>query len=148
MITAYTGGFVDLVGIKRGTNLSSYTQLWLAFTLSGVFHALSQLMAPSPTNITFEERTVGIFLFFLWQAAVITIEDGVHWLWKRGGDDFANPSVFRTGVGYLWVCFSMWCSIPLAGDVFLRRRFGVESPLPMTLWGPLKEHLPIPLDRA
>ena len=76
---------MDLVGIKRGTNMFSYTQLRLAFTLSGIFHALSQLMAPSPINITSEERTVGIFLFFLWQAAAITIEDCVHWLWKEGG---------------------------------------------------------------
>jgi gliotoxin/aspirochlorine biosynthesis aminotransferase len=148
MLTAYTGGFVDLLGIKRGTNMSSYTQLWLAFTLSGIFHALSQLMAPSPTNITFEERTVGIFLFFLWQAAAITIEDFVHWLWKQGGGSFAKRSVLRTAVGYAWVLFSMWYSIPLAGDVFLRRRFGVESPLPFTIWGTVMEHFPLPSNHA
>lgn len=101
------------------------------------------LMLPSPTNITLNERTVGMIEFFWWQAAAITTEDLVQWIWARF---FGNrKTAFRTYIGYVWVAFSMWCSLPLAADVMIRLRLLEKSFLPFTIFGPwIKEYIPIP----
>src|SRR3954463_9487643 len=103
MLTIYTDAFANYFRIPRGTNLSSYTKLYLAFGISGVFHALSQLQMPCPINITSIERTWGFFLFFLWQMVAITFEDFVQWIVPAsiGGR-------WRTAAGRLWVIGSFW----------------------------------------
>ena len=144
MLTTYTRVFVDSLGIKHGTNMSSYTQLWLAFLFSGTFHALSQLTLPSPINITISERTTGFLLFFVWQAAAITFEDFVQWLWKQAGGSTTGSSRLRTLLGYIWVTCSMWYSLPMVGDTFLRTRLGVETFLPFTIVGSWMKYIPVP----
>ena len=144
VLTTFTGAFVDAVGIKRGSTLSSYTQLWLAFLISALMHAQSFLILPSPTNITLSERTVGVVQFFLWQAAAITFEDFVQWLWARLGGKTSGPSIFRTVIGYVWVVWSFWYSVPLGADVWMRMRIGQEPFLPFTVVGPWMKYVPIP----
>lgn len=144
MLTAYTSAFVDAMKIKRGTKLSSYTQLWLAFTISGAMHASSMLILPSPTNITFNERTIGVMQFFFFQAAAITFEDFIQWVWKQLGGKTSAPSMFRTLVGYTWVICCFWYSLPLIGDVMLRMRMGDQTFLPFTVTGPWMRYIPIP----
>ena len=147
MLTSYTNAFIQILKIPRGTNLSSYTTLYLAFTMSGAFHALSQLQMPCPTNITPAERTVGFFLFFVWQAAAITLEDLMQWCWRKAGRGLRQDTgkLGRRLVGYVWITVSMWASMPLVADTFLRMRIGTESFLPFTIAGPwVQQYVPIP----
>ncbi|KAI1823902.1 membrane bound O-acyl transferase family-domain-containing protein [Xylaria intraflava] len=147
MLTSYTDAFIDAVGIPRGTNWSSYTTLYLAFAISGTFHALSQRQMPCPVDVTDTEQVTGFFLFFVWQAAAITFEDFIQWCWKRWANDheaLRSTSVKRT-VGYAWVIWCIWASLPLVGDTFVRMRMGEESFLPFTLAGPYVDRfVPIP----
>lgn len=124
--------------------MSSYTQLWLAFIVSAAAHATQMRMFPCPTNITWEEQVPPMAGFSLFQAAAITFEDLVQWLWKQCGGDMVHPSVFRTTIGYLWVTWAFWYSTPLAADVMLRLRAMDDNPLPFSIFGPLllAEHHP------
>lgn len=147
MLTLYTDAFINAVGIPRGTNWSSYTTLYLAFLISGTFHALSQRLMPCPVNVSDSERVVGFFLFFVWQAAAITFEDFVQWCWGRymPGLRLSQNLLFSRVIGYFWVTWCIWSSLPLAGDTFLRMRMGEESFLPFSLVGPyVDRYVPIP----
>ena len=62
------------------------------------------------------------------QAAAITLEDSVQWFLRRVGPQFSGRSFARTLFGYIWVTAFFWLSLPRAGDVMLRIRFG-EQPL-------------------
>ena len=137
MFNTYTGAVVDAIGIPRGTMLSSYIQLWLAFLMSGIGHAASILVLPSPVNITLDERTTGLVWFFLSQAALITLEDLIQWLWNRFTIIRSHHASFNTIVGYIWVVWTLWYTLPMAGDVYVRMRLGEKSMLPFTLFGPL-----------
>src|SRR4051812_9514575 len=105
MLTSYADAFANLLRIPRGTNLSSYTKLYISFFISGVFHAFSQMQMPCPVNITAKERTLGFFLFFVWQAAFITFEDFVQWLSRKMnfGRLSRENSTLRIWIGYFWV---------------------------------------------
>jgi len=63
-MNSITSGLEDFLRIQRGTKISSNLQLWAAFAISGVMHAVSMLMLPAPTNITFEDKSVGMMQFF------------------------------------------------------------------------------------
>ncbi|KAE8163403.1 pyridoxal phosphate-dependent transferase [Aspergillus tamarii] len=141
-LSTITGAFVDAVGIRRGTNASSYTQLWLAFTISGMMHALSQLLMPRPGNVTASEIAVGIFLFFPWQAFVITIEDFIIWLWKQRYASY-QPR-WAPLVGYLWVMVTFWIALPWPGNSLCHLKMGEVPPLPFTVVAPLVQMIPIP----
>ena len=134
------------MGISRGTNLSAYTQLWGAFAISGLFHANSIRILPTPENVTFKEQTAGIFFFFLFQAAAITFEDIIKWLWcqvvKRKG--FKTSKRLTVIIGYSWTFFVIWKTLPLAGDVFLRMRIGQDPLFPISVAAPFVKMLPIP----
>ena len=133
-----------MMNIRRGTTLSSYTQLWLAFAISGTMHANSMLGLPRPLNISTTECTLGMLRFFLWQALAITTEDFAMWVCKHifGG---TGPKYFRTVVGWAWVVGSCWYSMAWAGDVMIRMRLGEETFLPGTLVGRWVERsVPVP----
>lgn len=112
----------------------------MTFTVSGIFHALSILLMPCPKNITFYERTAGIMYYFLWQAAVITLEDFVQWLWKKA---FGSPKGPTHIIGYLWVICSFYLSLPLAGDVMLRVKMGETPPLQLGWASGIVERIPL-----
>ncbi|KXX77983.1 hypothetical protein MMYC01_201731 [Madurella mycetomatis] len=140
MFEAWSRAFCDAWGLRPGTWQSRYARLWLSFLMSGLGHAASVLILPSPRNITFGERTGGLLAFFLWQAAVITFEDGVKHLWRRriGGPSATESALVRM-IGYAWVVCTLWYSMSWAGDVFLRLRLAEEPLFPFTLWGRLLE---------
>lgn len=144
MFNTYTTAFVDAAGIRHGTNLSSYTQLWLAFLMSGLGHAASILVLPSPANISLPERTAGLVQFFLSQAAVITFEDAIQWSWTRLWGKSSAGAAFRSAVGYAWVIGTLRYTLPWAGDVFVRMRLGEDPVLPFTVAGPWVKTLPVP----
>jgi hypothetical protein len=139
---AFTGFAVDALHIRRGTTLSSQTQVYLAFFISSIFHAQSNLIIPAPDNIDFYEKTTGMFQFFMWQALAISIEDCAQMVWskvhRRLGvrRESRLCTLFVTVLGWLWVCFSMWLSMPYAADTTLRLRFGDRKMIPVTIIGP------------
>ncbi|KAH8888278.1 toxin biosynthesis protein [Thozetella sp. PMI_491] len=142
--TKLTGFVVDRLGIRRGTNLSSYLQIWIAFAFSGFMHAQSMLLLPRPPNITATESTVGVMAFFLWQAAAITAEDLAQWLWRKVSGDVMIDRRIRKWLGYSWVILSFWISLPWAADVMMRIRLTEESFLGFSLVKGLVQHIPIP----
>jgi hypothetical protein len=138
---------VDLLGIKRGTNLSSYTQLWFSFCVSGLMHANAMRTIPAPANLAVADYTLGWIQFFVWQAAAITFEDFAKWSWKRlvgmGDTHFHTRSAY-TIIGYMWVTASMYYSLPWLGDLMLRMRLGEQSFLPFSLTKQFVQQLPTP----
>lgn len=102
-----------LLKFPRGTNRSSYTQLYVGFFLSGIFHCFRE-------SITQKRIVPHNLKFFLLQAVAITFEDFVIYVTKpllpqRG----IRPNSGKAGrwwvdvvvrvVGYCWVvlCFSL-----------------------------------------
>ncbi|KAG8935600.1 hypothetical protein FRC02_007311, partial [Tulasnella sp. 418] len=90
------------LNFKSGTNASSYTQLYVAFVMSGVIHSLGDRMMIGKSGMG------SSMPFFLQQAVAITLEDFVIWLGRR---TFGTPYWARW-VGYIWViCWFRW-SLP------------------------------------
>ncbi|POS75434.1 hypothetical protein DHEL01_v206176 [Diaporthe helianthi] len=141
--TKFTGFVINTIGIARGTNLSSYTQIWLAFVASGLMHAQSMLLLPHPPNITVSERTLGVLAFFLWQAAAITIEDLFQWLYRRTYSGFLSQRAMNV-IGYAWVIVSFWISLPWAGNVMMRLRLTEKSFLGFSLFENMMQRIAVP----
>ncbi|KAF2677290.1 putative toxin biosynthesis protein [Lentithecium fluviatile CBS 122367] len=148
VLAQYNEAFCAFFRIPKGTNMSSYMKLWLAFIISGFFHAVSSLQMPFPDNLTPGERSLGFWWFFIWNVSAITLEDFLLWIVKKTfpkGQFTREGSWVRTVVGYLWVSLVIWQGLPLVGDMCLRMRVGAESPLPFSLsQGFVKEYVPIP----
>ncbi|KAH8773842.1 membrane bound O-acyl transferase family-domain-containing protein [Diaporthe sp. PMI_573] len=143
-LATWANAFVDLIGIRHGTNLSSYTQLWFSFLVSGYFHTMSHFLFPPPLNITVAERIHPIFVFFILQAAAVTFEDFVQWAWCKALGMGDGVHRWRRVVGYIWVAGWMWYSVKFIALAFLKTRVGAESPLPFTVVGPWMEYVPMP----
>lgn len=143
--TKFSGAVVDFLSIPRGSTLSSYLQIWLAFTASGIMHAQSMLLLPHPGNITLSERTLGVLLFFVWQAVAITVEDSLQYICRLYAPAIAadHPRITRT-LGYLWVILSFWVSLPWAADVMMRLRLTERSFLGFSVSRDLVRRIPIP----
>jgi len=116
------GKFVanKVLKFPRGSNRSSYTQLYVVFLLSGLLHSSGDFMV--------EKRIVyRSFKFFLLQAVIITLEDFVIYLAKRslrqGGvelklgkaDESWGGTVVRV-IGYCWVTIWACLSFPIFLD--------------------------------
>ena len=101
----------------RGTNRSSYTQLYVAFFLSALFHFSG--------DFTFRKRTVYYsFKFFLLQAVAITFEDFVIYIAKRllrrkgiefklGKADESWAEAAVRVIGYCWVILWFCLTLPV-----------------------------------
>ena len=104
------------LGLPRGTNLSSYTQLYVAFFLSAILHFSG--------DFAFEKRIVSrSFRFFLLQAVGITFEDLVIYttkrLLRRGGKaDIPWIAVVVRVIGYCWVTLWLCWTLPVWLDEF------------------------------
>ena len=103
----------------RGTNRSSYTQLYVGFFLSGLLHASGDFLV--------EKRVVHRPLnFFLLQAVAITFEDFVIYiskdLFRRGGIEMKQgkdggwPGVVVRVIGYCWVILWFCLALPVWVD--------------------------------
>ena len=113
----------------RGTNWSSYTQLYIAFFLSALIHFSGDFM--------FEKRLVyRSFKFFLLQAVAITVEDFViystkrllHWRGielKLGKADESWAEAVLRVIGYCWVTLWFCFTVPMILDEL--NTFGVSS---------------------
>lgn len=104
-------------GFSRGTNRSSYTQLYVAFFLSAIFHTFGDSIHRG--SITYRHIT-----FFLLQAVAITLEDLVIYCSTRlllqrkiklntGGH--LVHAVVRV-IGYSWVLLWLCWTLPMWVD--------------------------------
>jgi len=91
------------MGFQPGTNMSSYTQLYVGFIVSGLLHVIG--------DVTVSMKYFGLsFPFFLVQAIAITMEDAVIALAGRAGID--KTTYLTRTIGYAWVI--LWFSVSLA----------------------------------
>ncbi|RDW63805.1 hypothetical protein BP6252_11350 [Coleophoma cylindrospora] len=111
LITSPSTAIITKLGLKRGTNLSKYANLWISFFFSAMCHTFAQYL------ITRSEG--GNILNWMSQAAVITFEDFVI--------DFAQyygikGSAWTRAFGYLWVgvWLSLYPSLPLGANTVLQ----------------------------
>lgn len=108
-----------IFGFPRGTNRSSYTQLYVAFVLSGLIHCAG--------DCAFEKRIVYRSLkYFFLHAVAITVEDFVIYIATRlllvlgvklkpgRADESRTETVVRV-VGYCWVTLWLCFAIPIVG---------------------------------
>ncbi|KAA1477250.1 hypothetical protein DENSPDRAFT_844450 [Dentipellis sp. KUC8613] len=121
------------LGFKRGTTASSYTQLYIAFILSGIQHSGGDYMA-DPTlwrqSFTANPLFYQSFTFFFSQAVAITGEDAVIWVGMKLG---VRESRATRVLGYAWtfVWFS-WSAANYA-DVCLNAKTGRGEVLPFSV---------------
>lgn len=110
---------IETLQIKRGSTLSSYLQVWMAFGVSGLCHAHGILMFPNVSHASIYNRVAGTNMVFAWQAAAVCIEDLVQHLasgllrTKRGQRE-------RRLIGYAWIFWSFWMSLPWVADDLFR----------------------------
>ena len=130
MITGL-GRFVAnrFLGFPRGTNLSSYTQLCVAFFLSATLHFSG--------DFVYEKRIPSrSFKFFLLQPAVIAFEDFFIYitrsLFRRGGRAGKPWMVVVVRViGYCWVTLWLCLTLPMWLDELNRLGFSSSDRRPI-----------------
>ncbi|KAF1998239.1 hypothetical protein P154DRAFT_604173 [Amniculicola lignicola CBS 123094] len=135
-LTTFGHVVTDFLRLSRRGPLAFYIHIWNAFLISGLLHAQSMALLPRPKNITLYESTAGLMYFFVWQALIITAEDIAQRIWIKSGRTIESLGAFRFVVGYTWVAWSLWVSLPWAADVMMRVRLTEESFLPFTIFGP------------
>ncbi|KAI1786758.1 membrane bound O-acyl transferase family-domain-containing protein [Ganoderma leucocontextum] len=143
------------LGFKKGSNASSYTQLYTAFFLSGLFHCFGDLAVGAGFGKSMP--------FFLANAAAITFEDAVIAVARHLGVGSHHESTAKTQgkekegplrrwvriLGYAWVF--VWFSYSLRLFVWWAIPFGmgktrsnvvpfsiVQTFAPDSLWVPLR----------
>ncbi|KAJ7937069.1 membrane bound O-acyl transferase family-domain-containing protein [Mycena leptocephala] len=107
--------------LKPGSKASAYTQLYVAFFISGIMHYLPEYMA-------LRHWGGRALIFFLLQAVAITVEECVQGLGRRLG---LAASWRWKAVGYFWVwswfafCLPIWQDPLLHKGVFEEIRYSV-----------------------
>ena len=126
----------DFLKFPHGTNRSSYTQLYVAFLLSGFLHFAGDFII--------EKRIVyHSFKFFLLQAIAITLEDFILYIAKRllrrerielkpGKTDESWAEVVARVIGYCWVTLWFCLTLPLWLDELNAIGFGSFDRGPIT----------------
>ncbi|KAF2690569.1 hypothetical protein K458DRAFT_287911 [Lentithecium fluviatile CBS 122367] len=143
-ISTWSTTLVRACSVAQGTSASSYMQLWFGFLVSGYFHSTSHLILPAPINVTVYERTHGIFVFFVIQAAAITFEDFVKWLWSKKLRMGEEETRWRRTLGYLWVTGVLFWSVKYPALAYMRTRVGIESPFPVSVMKEWVKLIPVP----
>ncbi len=103
------------LSFNRGTKASSYTQLYVAFLLSGFIHSVADAMVGwhwAGTSVP----------FFLVQAVAITAEDIIIALCNRIG--FRKRTFTTQALGYAWVFAWGVYSFSMYRDLAIRAGWG------------------------
>lgn len=103
------------IGFKKGTLLSRYFQLYLAFFISFSIHWWQRY--------TITRRDGGELAFFMMQPVVITIEDFIQWVWGRTISPKRKETLhsFEQVVGYVWT----FAAFTLTLQPYVRGMIGV-----------------------
>ena len=108
-----------LLGLRKGTLGSKYLQLYIAFTLSMLFHEWY--------NFNSVRREIGEFWFFMSQPFVITFEDFVQWSWRKTGHSNDNGKSLARFVGYIWTfAWFSYCLPPFVHGLLDTGIMGVD----------------------
>jgi Membrane bound O-acyl transferase family len=124
---------------KSSTTISRYTELVLAFSISGLLHKGIEIAQ----GLRWDEG--GALEFFLLMAVGIIVEDMGIWAWGRGVKLGGTRNIILSGealwwqktVGYIWVVlFFSWLT-PVWAYPSLRRNVDntASNPLPFSLIG-------------
>ena len=105
--------------LTRGTNASAYTKLFIAFLISGIIHQVG--------DYALQHRDFwagGSLHFFVSQAGVIMIEDGIIAIGKKAG---IQDGRYIRYLGYMWTVSWFALSLPVwldpcAHDGFMGER--------------------------
>ena len=111
------------LNFEPGSRLSSYTQLYVGFAVSGLAHMLGDAMVGMQYLGT-------SFPFFLAQAVAITVEDAVIGLARRAG--IAPPSYLTRVVGYAWVFIWFSISAPWLLNWQIAAGLGLSEAMPVS----------------
>ncbi|KAH0537761.1 hypothetical protein FGG08_005509 [Glutinoglossum americanum] len=103
VVSSFGRSAVRLLGFRRGTNASSYTQLYVGFFVSALIHLVAAFFMI--------RRDSGEMRFFMSQAVAITVEDMVIAAAKKLG--IRPAGWLAKTIGYLWVIG--WFSYILRG---------------------------------
>ncbi|KAI9698089.1 MAG: hypothetical protein M1820_007597 [Bogoriella megaspora] len=96
------------LGLRKGSVASRYTQLYLSFAISCLYHEFEIF------SVT--RRDMGEFAFFLSQPVAITAEDIVQWIWRKlQPDQEPSPTSVACAkmIGYSWVFAWFSWSLPI-----------------------------------
>jgi hypothetical protein len=105
-------------------------------------HWAAIYIIPAPMNLSFSERSVGFVKFFLLQAAAITLEDFVQFLYQRIAPGMAaTPRRWHRWLGHAWAVFWFGFSLPFFLDIMLKMKNLEEPLLPGTVMRPLVPYL-------
>lgn len=107
----------DVLRLQRGTVLSRYTRLSLAFLLSGVLHECQDRLYGLPKG------ALSSVTFFSLQALGIMVEDCA----RAATAAVPVPKPVRRAAGYVWVIFFLCLTTPLWS--FPKMRLGDEGDL-------------------
>ncbi|KAI8990714.1 membrane bound O-acyl transferase family-domain-containing protein [Trametes punicea] len=110
--TITSRALTNALGFKKGTNASSYTQLYTAFALSGLIHVGGDVMCGPP----YVDKSL---VFFLANAVAITFEDAVIAMGRRFLNLGPGPTRWMKWVGYIWVVTWFYIVAPLHVDWML-----------------------------
>lgn len=92
----------NVLCLRRGTLLSRYTRLFLAFFISGVLHHVHDMTWGVPHS------KLSSVVFFSMQALGIMFEDAVQAVTKSWG----IPQRVRSVVGFFWLWAFLWWTTP------------------------------------
>lgn len=147
--TGYSRALVSKLGIKRGTWLSSYTQLYSSFLLSATGHGLVTYGMPHGARHTAWDRFWSFWLCFALQAIAIHLEDFIIWCyWQlalesnvRDQRRNMSSSRWQRVVGRLWVISWCWIISGIMVDPCLKLGIYASNPLPFSVLQPLLRSL-------
>lgn len=149
MYTGYSQAVVSKLGIKRGTLLSSYTQLYFSFLLSATGHGIVIYGMPHGPKHTVWDRFWSFWLCFALQAVAIHLEDFVIWgYWQIAarpdvrdkGREMGN-SRWQRVVGRIWViCWCYMISVIMV-DPGLKVGTYASNPIPFSVLEPILRSL-------
>ncbi|KAI0926545.1 hypothetical protein AcW1_002493 [Taiwanofungus camphoratus] len=124
-VSAYGKCVCRTLRLPSGSWVSSQTQLYIAFIVSGLMHCGGDLMAR-------RDLFGSSFPFFIAQAAAITFEDVIISIARRIGVDEGKSGSLARIVGYVWVFVWFSISAPWYIDWALREGIVHTDVLPFS----------------
>lgn len=147
MFVSWSQDVKNVVGIRRGTWLSSYSELYFTFTLSALCHGLITYAMPYGPDHTFYLRFWMWFNFMFFQAFAIHLEDIVIWCYKRVIGEPAGKNQTQEGaglswqmvLGYFWVASCWYFVLGWCLNALLQLGIAQLNPLPFSVLQPILE---------